>query len=266
MRRGNDNGILKDTSGKIVGINLGADYTSEHEWGIDDLKKAFGITGKGYGIERRTVNQVPSNMTFIDDKKQTVLLVVNIYGTAKPNLNHFDIGRTTYNEGKLLTAWDSKTFGINAETESDREAVREIHTAIKNNDLAIWLGGGGVFQNAGLVLAIVSRIPDEGKKTLYDADIDAEKLKNAALKTGIAAKLEKAGCRSFALSPKWAGEIKSTVNGKVKTKHEVIFWLNPYDQQNHEYGWYTVEDLELWAQGKGPVIDKSKNKRKERGL
>lgn len=33
-----------------------------------------------------------------------------------------------------------------------------------------------------------------------------------------------------------------------------MYWLNPTEQQANESGWYSVEDLMLWAENKGPII------------
>lgn len=44
-------------------------------------------------------------------------------------------------------------------------------------------------------------------------------------------------------------------------KHNNIWevWLNPYNQSTYNYGWFTLEDLLLWVEDKGPII-KNKNK------
>ena len=41
--------------------------------------------------------------------------------------------------------------------------------------------------------------------------------------------------------------------GLQENKKEVIFWLNPMDQHNNNWGWFTVEDLKKWAKGKGKI-------------
>ena len=98
---------------------------------------------------------------------------------------------------------------------------------------------------------------------MKDADKDAKRLQKADLKTGVKKKLEKAGKRYFACSPKWANEIKSTADGKIETKHDVIYWLNPMEQNIHNFGWYTVEDLEEWIEDKGkvPMTEEQKKER-----
>lgn len=129
----------------------------------------------------------------------------------------------------------------------------------------MWLGGGGIFENAGLCLAIIDRVASASKKQMADADNDKKKLLEAAEKTGIRKRIEKAredyrkmaevetGRRCydpkfdyFALTPKWKFP-------SDKTKYKVVFWLNPTHQDKVNYGWFTVEELDLWLENKGPI-------------
>ena len=271
MRRARDNGLLKNENGDLIGINLGADYCAEHEWGIKDLKRLFGIKGEGYGLAKRTMTEIPMHNNYrtcktevgvylIETKKELILMV----GTTPPEkadeksmaryeLSHWD--------DKLSTAWDERSFGISARSPEDKAAVKRIYDAIQGGDLAIWLGGGGVFQNAGLVLAIASKVPADKAKQLSDADHDAEKLQKASDATGICQRLKDAGRHYFACSPRWphAGE-------KKKTKHPVVYWLNPMEQDKNNYGWFTVEDLDKWIKNEGPIpmSDKEKANRNRR--
>lgn len=54
MRRGRDQGLFfpmvaDDTNAdQPIGFNLGSDYVAEHEWGIKDLCRIFGIVGPEY--------------------------------------------------------------------------------------------------------------------------------------------------------------------------------------------------------------------------
>lgn len=265
MRSAQDNGLLKNDNGLLIGINLGADFCSEHEWGIKELRKAFGMNDKGYGLDKRIARDIPmvnnwrtgkkeTAVHLIEQKDQTILLV-GIPMPEKLELRHYYLERAEYQSDKLITAWDEKSFGLNAKSKEDQLAVKAIYNAIQSGDLAIWVGGGGVFQNGGLVLTIASRIPADKVQLLKDADIDRESLEKAAEKTGIAKKLEKSGKRWFALSPRWSKGFD------VKTKHSVVFWLNPCEQQIHNFGWFTVEDLELWADSKGPCMTKNSDRR-----
>lgn len=262
MRRGSDNGLLKNENGHVIGINLGADFCAEHEWGIKGLRQMFGMKDTGHGIDKRTAHEIPSRRNWntgqtetavhlIETKKETILLV----GVDKPektdakNMCRFELSRGDYNKDNLLTAWDERSFGVSGTTIEQRAAIKAIYEAMQGGDFAMWVGGGGVFQNGGLVLAIVSRLPADKLKVMRDADLDREALQKAADATGIAAKLKAAGKNWFALSPKWAKEFKD-----CKSKHDVIFWLNPMQQDIHNFGWFTVEDLELWADNKGPCM------------
>ena len=270
MRRANDASLLKDGD-KLIGINLGADFCAEHEWGIKGLRQAFGMKDTGYGLEKRTMQKLPqarnydtmqmvSGVNLVETKKETILIVG--VGTIPKDIKElyrcFQLGR--YENDALHTSWDETSFGINAQKKEDREAVRTIYAAMQKNDVAIWLGGGGVFQNAGLVVAIASAIPTEKVKTLYDADVDRENLVKAAAKTGIEERLKKAGKKWFALSPSWLPENMVTVNGPRKSVHPVMFWLNPYEQHIHDCGWFTVEELDLWVNNQGPCMKQGKGK------
>lgn len=263
MRRGRDSGILFDDKKNVIGINLGADFTSEHEWGIKGLRALFGMNDAGLGLGKRKITKMPEYKSYfgkketrpvahlLDDDKQTLLMVCEHFEADKP----FEAHRwelSSYGEQKLFTAWDEKSLGILATGQLEREAVRAIYTAMQKLDLAIWLGGGGVFQNAGLVLCIASRIPWEKAQALHDADVDRINLENAADKTGIKAKLEKADKRYYALSPKWLKGFNPQ-DKNPQSKHPVIYWLNPCDQHLVNFGWFTVEELEQWIAGKGPI-------------
>lgn len=63
--------------------------------------------------------------------------------------------------------------------------------------------------------------------------------------------LKKAGKDWFALSPNTLDEEGMESRS---TKYPLIYWLNPYEQKIHNYGWFTVEELELWTEDKGPIM------------
>src|SRR5271154_2305282 len=84
MRRGRDNGFLYDADGKtLIGVNLGADFVSEHEWGIKGLHGSFAIPfadDKKLGLEKRTITTfAPFDLTFVRDKKHAVLYFAHSY-------------------------------------------------------------------------------------------------------------------------------------------------------------------------------------------
>lgn len=130
----------------------------------------------------------------------------------------------------------------------DATFLKRLHQAFLDKDVAIWLGGSGPFQNAGLCIGITSLIPNEGKKTMAAADLDNIDLQEAADKTNIIARLKAAKCTFYACSPRWASEKE-----RKSTKYSMVFWLNPIDQKDNNYGWFTVEELEQWIRGVGPI-------------
>ncbi len=261
MRKSYDCDFLGDDNGTVVGINLGADSCAEHEWGIKDLTRYFGIPETGLGIEKRTITKLPSitkivdfktqekkefsYVKFIDNKKKTALFVSRYVCE-----DYFSDKEVTNYKDELACAWDEGSFGISAIKEDDRQALREIYEAMQKLDLAIWVGGGHVFKNGGLILGIVSRLPKDKLSEMKEADIDREKLLKASEDTGIANRLKEAGKSYFALSPRWKTSDDS--------KYPVIFWLNPMEQHIHNYGWWTVEQLDLWAKSEGPIMKKEK--------
>ncbi len=248
----------------FVGINLAADYTAEHEWGIDDLKRLLGVNVQGgflnalvpkYGIDKRRVTSV--QYVTLDAVGTDLFLRVEAesqrkYGPTTENA----VKRCSYrynDASDFRGAWSGDDLGIVASSSETKDQLTDVFNAMKVDDVAIWLGGGGVFENAGLKLVIISKLPQEIKDQLTAADHDRELLLRAADKTGIEKKIKKAGLEVFALSPQWA-------KGK-NTKHDVVYWLNPCGQASYKTGLFTVEDLELWCQGKGPVVRTEKERR-----
>lgn len=266
MRRGRDNGWMEH-EGKLIAINLGADFTAEHEWGIKELQQTLGVNPdpKVLGIERFRIRKSNNDcVLLVENKKDVSLLVVKQYDikyVAEKGVDMFSELKPYKDE--LATAWCEGSLGIRSKNPEDVEKIKLIHKAIINRDAAIWLGGGHVFQNAGLVIGIISQVPEHLKKEMYDAHVEANKLQEASEKTGIKAKLDAVNekyreenrgsiyppCGYYALKPSW-------IKDGTKSKHPVMYWLNPMEQQNNKYGWYTVEQLELWAEGKGPVVEK----------
>src|SRR5690606_28298750 len=70
------------------------------------------------------------------------------------------------------------------------------------------------------------------------------RLREAAAKLTIAAELKAAGKRYFALSPRWKDDQES----------EVVFWLNPMEQQDYNSGSFTVDELRQWIRNEGRII------------
>lgn len=271
MRRGSNTGTWRTDDNKVIAFNLGADYCAEHEWGIKKMKANLGIDAPNYSRIFQDLNQ---QKAFLKQKKHKVGIAtrtVTDHRNITDNLDtagvmvdkngplwgvalkqdwrsdmSFDFGnlRDLYwnpEREKFLSWWCEDDFAI---LSPDKQDIRDLKEAFEKNDVAVWLGGSGPFKNAGLVITILSRLPKSFLEDALIVDQEYIELLQAAFKTEIYKKLDKAGCTFMALSPKW----------KDDKKAELIFWLNPQDQRNINYGWYSLSDLEAWAKGTGPII------------
>lgn len=245
MRRGYRSSVVNDSDGKFIGFYMGSDFCAEHEWGIGNIRNYFGIPKKGIGIVTRKISEVPESLKKFEEthKDGTDFYLIFGYGYCErvsPELILL--------QDNLGCAWSNSSFGIHVDSVY-RSQLEELYEAFQRKDVCIFLGGGGVFENSGLVICIASRISADTIKMWEKHDRDVLALKQASDATGIEEILKVAGKRWHALSPRWASAIKGT-----ETKYSVVYWLNPMYQKENNFGWYTVEDLKLWAEDKGPVI------------
>lgn len=279
MRTGFNGGWLDDEHKQMFGINLGADHVAEHEGAIDDLYQILGIPNDEsvMGIERYRV-QTPKmdNIFIIEENRNNAGLFCVRYAFDVENMKQQTLQKvrngylSLYGDRELATAWDGREFGIRVKRPVNIKRIKRLHKAIEDKELAVWTGGGGVFRNAGLILCIIDAVSKENKEIMLNTHLDAKKLSDASAATGIKEKLsaantefaKKAGevfgwklyapCGYLALTPAWVGDRKSN--------YSVMYWLNPIQQDKFNSGYFTVEELEQWIEGKGPVI---KNKSDE---
>lgn len=273
MRSGSHDASILEHDGEFIGVNLGWDFTAEHEWGIKKLTRYFGIEGtsrnKGVlgiaakdvvGVEARQVNDIPHGLSLVIKGNFTYLIYMRSWGneydiTDETPKKELDRILSAYSDRELITAWDEGSFGIRVSGKENRAHLKALYEAFNEGDVMIaFIGAGGPFGNNGLCLFIIPKLPDFVVDGYHDSDIDMLDLRDAAEATGIEKRLKDAGCRFYALAPKWATEIKSTKDGEIKTKHPVIYWLNPMDQHLYNYGYMTVEDLEDWIEGNGKIM------------
>src|SRR5690554_1350633 len=67
MRRGiYGKTIHRLPDGTLLGVNLGADFTAEHEWGIKRLRDIYAIDDDAEGIGRRRIGVVPKDHLLFD--------------------------------------------------------------------------------------------------------------------------------------------------------------------------------------------------------
>lgn len=274
MRRGNNPEILM-IEDKFVGFNLSADYCAEHEWGI---KKIDEVWNRNPETHKLMVNDKALKKLFFSISKcgEYALLYFADWCYTKPpetgcdKTDLFKFNRELYLSSPLpirkakkkkdvtevsvpqiASAWDEDEFALLVCGKDLVEKLQQVHEALKKGDAAIWLGGGGVFQRAGFCIAIYSLLPESVIVLWKEYYEDQNKLKKASEKTGIAERIQKAKLGFYSLSPKWVTEDK-----KTSTKYSVIYWLNPREQSKNNSGWFTVEELEQWIAGTGPIPNK----------
>ncbi len=266
MRRATqDVQFLERPDGSAWGICLGYGYLAEHEMGIYPLADAFGIPFKPTrtcnGLDARKVTIVPEDLRlFKDEKRGFVYLLYELsYRGEAPDLEHLDRRLETHDEEDLVVAWSSDDFLIRVKESLYGSKLQALFNALQQKDACIFLGGIGKkspFSRNSLVISIVSAISMEERGKIREQDLKQLDLEDAAKATGIETRLEKAGLKYYVLSPGW--KLESRVkHGKIKTKHKVMFYLNPRNQQQYESGWFTVEELDQWISGKGPIVKKS---------
>lgn len=278
MRKGNDCDFIRNEDGQVIGLNLGADYCSEHEWGIDGIKTSFGMVvnekekpfaswWKGLlgldkpvmGVEKRSITKCSENLL----KGEGVVKWKDYQAKPKSKEHKADVyyigfkphhyssnDPHDYYKKNLQQIWDGskQVWGWWAESDfmvasTNKEIIDQLFQAFQDKDIVIMLGGGGPFQNAGLCIIQKSKISEANKKLLFDGDNDSWELKKVAVKTGIYERLEKANKKFYALSPSWN-----------KEKTEVRFWLNPEEQGKYNACWCTVKELDQWINNEGPII------------
>lgn len=225
---------------KVVAVNLGSDLCAEHEWGIKPLRQYFGCDEKEVGVAAKLTHTVPAGLTWYKGKDFEGIFFPGWSGAVPPT-----------KETGTWGAWDERSFGVFSRNSNVIKQLLTIYEAILAKDAVFWLGGGGVFDNAGLCIGVASNLPTEVKQAWKKADEDRNALREAAKATGIEDRIKAAGLRYFALSPQFAKD------GTVQ------FYLNPQEQNKYNYGPFTVAELDAWIQGKGPVV-KTKSQQRRR--
>lgn len=290
MRRAQSVSFLGDED-SIQGVVLEGGYCSEHEHGIRGLMAILGIqTSPATGIEQRSMQGALDRPDYLNIFETTVKerfykrkgKVGNISKTTSPvtvmsiQAPIFDngvsaekailseVGERYTEEQEAIAVWDDGGFIIAAFSDRARKGLTELAESLKVGDFAAWTGRlvDNPFAAAGLVLCAPSRVPLHNKQAMLDADNDRNALQDAAKATGIVDRLKQAnaevnggairfwGPLSYhALSPKWV----AGGDREKDTEHSVVFFLNPSDQKSNNYGWFTVEELDAWIAGEGPI-------------
>lgn len=214
----NDYAIIIDDDGTFLGFSLGYDYCAEHEWGIKDMKNAFGMpesSKKNIGVKGRTITQTPlfvyKEETY--KKQKCAVLYTGHEWMDKERLEKYlpdcfenyksDIAwEIKYNkehnrEGKdpMISAWDSHTFGIAVLGNKETEYLKELKEAIEKKNIVIATinhRARNPFAGTALSIMIADRLPQEIKDSMYYADKKYYDLNDYEKKIGMVKIKEKA--------------------------------------------------------------------------
>lgn len=139
MRRGIGNPQFVYSGDKAIGIHIPANFCAEHEWGIEELKKKFGITnGKSTLVPK---------IVLVHDRNMTYLFICKYMDNKIPSeLNPIRDG--------LSGAWDDSSFGIGTDRKDYGEFLVKLKEEIDNCNVKIFLGKSKGISNAGLVIEI----------------------------------------------------------------------------------------------------------------
>lgn len=273
-----DSGWHLDSHGEVIGFSLHGDSCTEHEVGISELKACLGMKKAPYnGIADRVNTRIPQGFAFQtyqdkDGNPAACLLVndrmdpsgldpANSFSEARfrtastfRSRNDEERARDEHRE-RFGAAWDSEGFFIRVKGQGYVDRLSKMAKAIENHDLT--LGGylieetymPGKTQVGGLTFARASKVSAKMAEELLAKDQSRLRLDTAAatILPGLTVTLQKAGKRWFALTPRWRDEQET----------EVVFWLNPMEQSDHNFGQFSAADLQAWARNEGPImIDK----------
>jgi hypothetical protein len=276
MRRGSKPELVYDAERKnadgkplLLGVNLSADYCAEHEWGIKEIREALGIPGDVngiYGLKRRQITRTPKSLQWVKYSSKYFISKFDVQrglakksGDIKVQNEGFVYHDWYYEEPAKIAlnselsgvglrgAWSEDDFAAVSSKEEEIAALREIFEEFGKLNIALCFSGTlPVFENAGMVFAIADRLPQSVIEDWDKYDREQEQIKKEFAATGIEKLLKEAGKTYYALSP------------RRREDGSLWYWLNPMEQRQNNYGWFTLEDLQAWARNEGPIPMKQK--------
>jgi len=244
-----DSGLIRNAQGQVIGINMGWDFVSEHEWGTSTINGLLGIQGSGYGPDRYLATNF-SNFYFSEVEIDgvtwyTVAVSQNRHGLENPDYSNY-LPQWFRDDQEVIAAWSGHQGFVFAVR--DRSLYVVLQKQIQSGNVivtgeSIFASESNPFSNGGLKLLFYTEIPEDWVNDWTEAHLSLARLDDAVESTGIRQRLKEAGLGYYALRPAWTDDQESGVR----------FFLNPQDQKNNNYGWFTVTDLDAWIKGKGPI-------------
>ena len=262
-------------NGDIIGIGLSPSYVGQHQNGIDRLLRTIGAKGNPDQGVRSFDEHVATRKPEWDrkDLEHDEKLYLDTGNRPKKlksysstlcvnsSIDHAIKKSQRYSPNSIVTgAWDESSFAIRGYGDEGKALVDLIQEGIAGLDLVAWISHSREFDYGSLCIARRTLIPDDFVQA-YDAEVEGRRrLILAAEATGIQHRIDAAPRSShglihrhyYALSPAWIDADRAK-----RSIHPVQFFLNPADSQKNNYGWFTVEELDQWLEGHGPVVKNS---------
>jgi len=290
MRTANhEKGWLLADDGSLFGFSLGFDFCAEHEDGARYIKASLGISEKDFpiGVEDRTMTRVPEHLEFVKydwrsrDKryKRTVpaALLHCCRAAQYARAYHKDFPDGGAEQAKYLrveffadcladkkwyrperddivVSWASHDgFAIHVRGEENVRRLEQLHQAMLGCKVALADAAIVGFMRKPLSLVLVDSVSLELRQAVREQDEAHLRLYQALEATGIEARLKEAGRNWYGFRPMWRSGEGS----------DLLVFLNPAEQGKYEFGWFTIDELQQWAEDRGPVL---KDERLHRAL
>lgn len=267
-----------------LGVSLGFDFAAEHECGVGGIRQAFGApvvprwSGShsmlsDFEVWKRAVlkheqrplakvrdllgEKLPPRPPMGLDKRRVYTVPGHFFWFTTPDgaqgfallrgdtaLRQERAWRRSQERVKddLVGGWDEREFFILARSAASIAKLKDLYDAIQARNAVFCTPAKGL-GGEGLCILVASRLPSEITDAWEEADFKAFENERRFDETGVEKVLADAGKSYFFL-------------GQYHVHNDGIWraWLNPYDQKSHNTGWYTVEELLLWAKDQGPVM------------
>lgn len=138
--------------------------------------------------------------------------------------------------------WSSDAFLFITSGKNNCQILKDVYTAIIQGTAYYGISSAENPFSRSSPCIVVSPIPEAEQQAIALQWSELRKLSKEILDTGIHAKLKNANKWYYALSP------SKNNDGELK------FWLNPQEQNKYNYGWFTLEHLNQWAENTGPIV------------
>jgi hypothetical protein len=257
--------------GETIGVHLAPNSVGQHAMGIDRLLRRMGAdSADAHGIRSfdgyvsTSVPEWTRDDLSHDEKlwldvgpKPRKLKSTSAVLCVEGGIQHA-VGETArYSPLSVVTgAWDDSSFAVRGWDDAGRRIVDLVQEGLETRDLVIWVSGDIDMGHGHLCIARRSLVP-AAMVARFDEDVaEQRRLHAAADATGIAERLAQIGPQTpfgrmrayHALAPAWID-----AETAQRSIHPVRFFLNPTEQDRNNFGWFTVEELDQWIIGQGPI-------------